>query len=207
MEESARFDMDTGRVERQLGTGTWGRPREGEIERELAAIYDAYSGSLYRYLLALLSRAEDAEDALQEVFVGLLRRRGRGEIENLQAYLFRAARNQALTIRRKRKKRERESAAAALSWIDVEACDPEAREMAIEVDRCLPRLPAEQREVMVLRLSEGLTFREIAELLGLPLNTATGRYRLGLSKLRALLKGAGPAKGRGTLLKGGGEDA
>ena len=191
MEESARFDMDTGRVERQLGTGTWGQAREGEIERELAAIYDAYSGSLYRYLLALLSRAEDAEDALQEVFVGLLRRRGRGEIENLQAYLFQAARNQAVTIRRRRKKRERESAAAALSWIDVEACDPEAREMAIEIDRCLPRLPAEQREVMVLRLSEGLTFREIAELLGLPLNTATSRYRLGLTKLRGLLKGGG----------------
>jgi len=189
LEESARFDMDMGRVERQLGTGTWGQAREGEIERELAAIYDAYSGSLYRYLLALLSRAEDAEDALQEVFVGLLRRRGRGEIENLQAYLFRAARNQALTIRRRQRKRERESAAAALSWIDVEACDPEAREMAIEIDRCLPRLPAEQREVMVLRLSEGLTFREIAELLGLPLNTATSRYRLGLSKLRALLRG------------------
>lgn len=192
MEESTPFDMDTGRVERQLGTGTWGQAREGEIERELAAIYDAYSGSLYRYLLALLSRAEDAEDALQEVFVGLLRRRGRGEIENLQAYLFRAARNQALTIRRRQKKRERESAAAARSWIDVEACDPEAREMAIEIDRCLPRLPAEQREVMVLRLSEGLTFREIAELLGLPLNTATSRYRLGLTKLRALLEGRGP---------------
>ena len=183
--------MDTGRVARQLGTRTWGQAREGEIERELAAIYDAYSGSLYRYLLALLSRAEDAEDALQEVFVGLLRRRGRGEIENLQAYLFQAARNQALTIRRRRKKRERESAAAVLSWIDVEACDPEAREMAMEIDRCLPRLPAEQREVMVLRLSEGLTFREIAELLGLPLSTATSRYRLGLGRLRALLEGGG----------------
>jgi RNA polymerase sigma-70 factor (ECF subfamily) len=158
---------------------------------ELAAIYDAYAGALYRYLLTLLGNAEEAEDALQELFLAVMRRAGRGPIRNPQAYLFQAARRQVLLARRRRSKQDKAASAAAVSWVDTEACSPDQRELAIDVDRALRSLPAEQREVIALRLAEGMTFREVAAALGIALSTAARRYRLGLSRMRELLEGGG----------------
>ena len=55
--------------------------------------------------------------------------------------------------------------------------------------RCLAELPVAQREVIVLKLWHDHTFEEIGELLEMSPNTAAGRYRYGLEKLRACLKG------------------
>ena len=52
----------------------------------------------------------------------------------------------------------------------------------------LGELPADQRAVVHLKLWEGLTFEQIAELLGIPLNTAASRYRYGIDKLRERLR-------------------
>ncbi len=169
--------------------------RTGEQAREdasvdFASVYDAYAAPLYGYLLALLPRPEDAEDALQEVFLGMLRRTGRGPIGDLRAYLFRAARNQAFVALRKRRTRQKTlEAVAALSWIDLEAFDATQREVAIDIDRALRRIPAEQREIIALKLSGDLTFREVGEVLGIPTATAGSRYRLALGRLRSILAG------------------
>ena len=53
----------------------------------------------------------------------------------------------------------------------------------------LAGLPREQREVLVLKFWHGRTFEEIGRLLGVSPNTVAGRYRYGLQKLRAALKG------------------
>jgi DNA-directed RNA polymerase specialized sigma24 family protein len=53
--------------------------------------------------------------------------------------------------------------------------------------RCLVELPAEQREVIVLKIWHRYTFEEIGELLDCSPNTVAGRYRYGLQKLRACL--------------------
>ncbi|HET6382475.1 MAG TPA: sigma factor, partial [Armatimonadota bacterium] len=61
-------------------------------------LYDQHARSLYRYALALTSSPEDAEDAVQEVFVGLARQRNcdrLARISNIRAYLLKAARNAA----------------------------------------------------------------------------------------------------------------
>lgn len=55
--------------------------------------------------------------------------------------------------------------------------------------RCLVKLPAEQREVIVLKIWHNYTFESIGELLDLSPNTVAGRYRYGLQKLRACLNG------------------
>ena len=55
--------------------------------------------------------------------------------------------------------------------------------------RCLGELPGEQREVIVLKIWHEYTFDELGELLQLSPNTVAGRYRYGLQKLRACLKG------------------
>ena len=55
--------------------------------------------------------------------------------------------------------------------------------------RCLAKLPADQREVIVLKIWHGYTFDEIGRLMEISPNTAAGRYRYGIQKLRHCLRG------------------
>jgi RNA polymerase sigma-70 factor (ECF subfamily) len=159
---------------------------EAERPTHLGEVYEAYAAPLYRYLLTLVGSEQDAEDALQEVFLAVARI-GLGRVRNLRPYLFQAARRQAIGLLRKRRRRRETD--AEISWIDLEACGPDDSALAIDIDRALRSLPPNQREVIALHLSEGYSFREIAALCGTTKDTAFSRYRLGIAKLRGLLKG------------------
>jgi RNA polymerase sigma-70 factor (ECF subfamily) len=152
----------------------------GDWCREL---FEAQAAKLILYGRALgLSHAE-AEDVVQEVFLELLRRAG--PPEQPERFLVRAFRNRAFNHRRslwRRLAREFESA----SWFEAQPNTAPAERAAM---KALARLPAEQREVIVLKLWHGHTFEEIAALVELSPNTVAARYRYGLLKLRAALKG------------------
>jgi RNA polymerase sigma-70 factor (ECF subfamily) len=189
--------METSRVlERPTGgrAESEGADRARDSSLDLAGLYDRYAGPLYRYLLAMLSSEHDAEDALQEVFLALARRPG-GAIRDMRAYLFKTARHHAIQVLRKRRQREDDPVRDGVSWVNPDACRPEDMTVALDIDRALRNLPAEQREVVVLHVTEGLTFREIAKLCGIPSNTASSRYRLALSRLREMLKGGDSGDG------------
>jgi len=153
---------------------------------DIAVIYEAYASSIYRYLITLLGNPDEAEDALQEIFLGVMRRPRRERLRDLRAYLFRAAHNQAIVTLRRCKRHE--EMPTNVCWIALEACKSDDCELAIDVDRALRALPTEQREVIALKLGEELTFREIAQVLDIPKNTAASRYRLALARLRAVLE-------------------
>jgi RNA polymerase sigma-70 factor (ECF subfamily) len=72
-------------------------------------------------------------------------------------------------------------------FLEAKSEDPAAREMAELVSTAVGALNADQREVVQLKIYGGLTFREIAEVTGVPLPTAATRYRTALELLRALL--------------------
>jgi len=147
-------------------------------------LYEARSAGLVLYGRALGLDHGEAEDVVQEVFAALL------DLavppEQPERYVVRAFRNRALNRRRslwRRVAREFESH----RWFERA---PEETDRERDAMRCLAGLPAEQREVIVLKLWNRHTFEEIGELLGLSPNTAAGRYRYGLQKLRACLRGA-----------------
>ncbi len=145
------------------------------------ALYDAQSDALILYGRALGLSHGEAEDVLHEVFRALLRRSE--PPAKPEHYLVRAFRNR--TFHRKvslwrRLTRELESA----RWFE-RTPDETPRERAAM--RCLAGLPEEQREVLVLKFWHGHTFEEIGSLLDISPNTAAGRYRYGLQKLRACL--------------------
>jgi RNA polymerase sigma-70 factor (ECF subfamily) len=146
-------------------------------------LYHAKATELILYGRALgLSHAE-AEDVLQETFVRLLAIDDAPE--KPEHYCVRCFRNNALNHRRslwRRVTREFESA----RWFD-RSSDESPHERAAM--RCLAELPVTQREVIVLKLWHDCTFEEIGELLDVSPNTAAGRYRYGLEKLRACIKG------------------
>jgi RNA polymerase sigma-70 factor, ECF subfamily len=147
-------------------------------------LYQAKAAELVLYGRALgLSHAE-AEDVVQETFIALLRLSG--PPAQPDHYCVRTFRNRALNYRRslwRRLTRELESH----RWFEPNSSAHPAEHSAMAA---LARLPQDQREVIVLKIWHGYTFEEIGELLALSPNTAAGRYRYGLQKLKLCLKGA-----------------
>jgi RNA polymerase sigma-70 factor (ECF subfamily) len=155
-------------------------------EEAFAALYDRYGRPLYRAAWIWLRSHQDAEDAVQEVFLGLVRARAAlGNVESLPAYLFAALRHAAARLAARGK-------TAALPAGDLPARDRDAEgaidpEMFHLLERGLAALPVEQREVLGLKIDGGLTFAEVAAVLGIRPNTAASRYRYALAKLRTHL--------------------
>ena len=150
------------------------------------ALYQEKASSLILYGRALGLSHSEAEDALQETFVALLRMESAPE--QPERYCVRAFRNRALNYHRslwRRLAREWESKA----WFESGDPTDDNTEGEAEAMRGLAALPAEQREVIVLKIWHEYTFEEIGELLDVSPNTAAGRYRYGLQKIRRCLKG------------------
>ena len=154
-------------------------PNQGWCER----LYDEKAAQLLLYGRALGLSHSEAEDVLQETFIALLKLPERPSAP--EGYAFRSLRNRALNYRRslwRRLGRELES----MRWFER---NPDETPMETAAMRSLEKLPAEQREVIVLKIWSQYTFEEIAGLLDLSPNTVAGRYRYGMEKLRARLKG------------------
>ena len=146
-------------------------------------LYEAKSAELILYGRALGLSHNEAEDVLQETFVALMER-GQPPMQP-ERYCVRSFRNRASNYRRnlwRRLKRELESC----RWFERSPGEPPGERTAM---RGLAELPVEQREVIVLKIWHEYTFEEIGELLDLSPNTVAGRYRYGLQKLRARMKG------------------
>jgi RNA polymerase sigma-70 factor (ECF subfamily) len=156
-------------------------------EEAFAALYDRFGPVLFRVACALLASRPDAEDAVQEVLVGLVRaRRMLAGIENLRAYLFACLRSAAGRIAARKKQRPETGGDCG----QVVAPQPRRLdlEQSLRLERGLRDLPPEQRELVALKVDGGLTFAEIASCLGISANTAASRYRYALEKLRAALE-------------------
>lgn len=148
-----------------------------------ARFYQAKAAELILYGRALGLSHGEAEDVLQDTFMALMKRPEAPEQPD--HYCIRSFRNRAFNYQRslwRRMSRELESA----RWF--ESSDDQTVEERAAM-HFLTRLPAEQREVIVLKIWHGYTFETIGELLNLSPNTAAGRYRYGLQKLTTFLKG------------------
>lgn len=157
-------------------------------DHNLERLYDAYASGLFHYLVTFTKNEADAKDLLQEVFIRLARGL-KVDLQNEQAFFFRLAHNLSIDWLRRRKVRwdseeqilrDQESGGGAVA-------DPDAQRLAGALAEALKTLPDEQRTIAQLKLWDGLTFEQIAEIQNIPLNTAASRYRYALEKLRTLL--------------------
>ena len=153
----------------------------------LEQLFDKTAPRLLRYGLTLVRRREDAEDAVQAALVRLTRSpQILAAVQFPWAYLLRMVRNEALRILARRRP-------VLALWDDLtgRAAGPNAVELAerdAEVQAALRRLPADQAEVVILKIWEGMTFQEIATVTGESLNTVASRYRYALTKLQSSLR-------------------
>ncbi len=158
----------------------------------LARIYEKYVHLLLSVAVGLLNDPHAAEDVVQDVFVSFARNAEGFAIRgSLKAYLATSVVNRARDRVRGELARRRnvdqytpesgEAAEADRSLVYSEQCE--------RLSRALGELPYEQREVVVLKIKQEMTLRQIAKLQGVSIGTVHGRYRYGMDKLRALLDG------------------
>jgi RNA polymerase sigma-70 factor (ECF subfamily) len=126
------------------------------------------------------------KDLLQDLFAKLAEGRAGWRDDSAErAYLMQMVRRGAID-RTRREKVRREHAGPGEVFERCE--DPDREAFREQLEGALAELPIEQREVVVLKLWEERTFEEIAEICGIPANTAASRYRYGLDKLRTMLR-------------------
>jgi RNA polymerase sigma-70 factor (ECF subfamily) len=162
---------------------------------DVEELYERYGERLFRYLVFRLGAAEDAEDVLQDAFCRFARYDLRWKlIRNPQAFVFRVARNEANRfLRRKSGRREGERmivSGAVPGWTAAFA-PPDEPSLSLLLNRA-EELPAEQKEILFLKVVDGLTFREIGSACGISTNTAASRYRYGIARLREWAVGGKP---------------
>ena len=150
-------------------------------EDALSALVDEYAASLYRVAFSVLRNAADAEDAVQEAFLRVLRHRATlGEVRDHRVWLIRIVWNIVLDRKRRAKTRPETDDVADLARV-LPAKGLSAEEIAAAAQHhshvlaCVDRLPAKEREVMQLSAFEELTSVEIAEVMGITESSVRSR--------------------------------
>jgi RNA polymerase sigma factor (sigma-70 family) len=148
-------------ISRLLSDERLTRRAVGGDERAFAAIFRRYHQSLYRFCLAIVGNPEDAQDALQNTMIKVLRALpGEKRKIELKPWLYRIAHNESIDLLRRRRE---------TTELDVEEVAPgyglsenvETRERLRGLLADLRELPDRQREVLVMRELSGLDFGEI----------------------------------------------
>ena len=138
--------------------------------QEVVVLFDSFRDPLLRYLLSLGLRLQDGEEVIQEVFLALFQHLSGGKPrDNLRGWLFRVAHNIGLKRQYRASREMQIFAASGEEDLAVDPClNPEQRLASSRTHRQLlavvNALPERDRQCLSLR-AEGLTYREIAQVL------------------------------------------
>jgi RNA polymerase sigma-70 factor (ECF subfamily) len=148
---------------------------------DVARLIDTHAATL---VLCARQWCAEPEDVVQEAFVKLVRQSR--PPDDAVAWLYRVVRNGALDASKMARRRQRRESAVARPerWFvepDVDGLDAETAVAALE------RLAPEQREIIVARHWGGLSYEQIAEVVGCSASTAFRRYTAGVEELRKQL--------------------
>jgi RNA polymerase sigma-70 factor, ECF subfamily len=150
-------------------------------DQALAALVDQYAGALYRVAFSVLRNPSDAEDAVQETFLRVLRHRDTlGEVRDHRVWLIRIVWNIVLDRKRRAKTRpETDNVAELARVLPSKGLSAEERAAAAQhhaqVLACVEQLPAKERQVLMLSAFDELTSVEIAAVLGITESSVRSR--------------------------------
>ncbi|MCC7370435.1 MAG: sigma-70 family RNA polymerase sigma factor [Chloroflexi bacterium] len=157
----------------------------------LEAVYEEYHRQALGIAVRVLGNVAEAEEVVQEAFLAVWRMRHTFDATrgSAKTWVLTLVRNRAIDVVRARQRRP-------VQPLDERVDPPDSTDVplqaALNVDaervaEALHRLPPEQRVVIELAYSSGLSHTEIAAKLSLPMGTVKGRIRLGLDRLRMAL--------------------
>lgn len=162
-----------------------------DVEKEYLESFEAYSDAIYRFASFQTSNREIAKDIAQDVFLSTWKYlAGGGKVENMRAFLYALTRNKVIDWRRKKKEESLES----LGEVGFDAIDEHAQrniERSAEARRVFRLIGAMEegtREPMLLRFVEGLSVKEIGEILGESENAISVRIHRGIKKLQKIMQ-------------------
>ena len=166
------------------------RRAAGGDSEAFSGIVERHQGRRLRLCERMLADREEARDAVQEVFIRFHAALSTFRAEaSVKTFLTRIAINRSLDILRRRKRRYLVSWDKEVSG-DVESPDANPDESVIESEerlrlrRMVDRLSPRHRAVVVLRIIDGLSTKETAEVLAIPYGTVLSRLKRALTKLK-----------------------
>ncbi|MBN1268832.1 MAG: sigma-70 family RNA polymerase sigma factor [Kiritimatiellae bacterium] len=170
--------------------------RRGDSEA-LGKLVEHYRRPLFGFILSMTQGQGDAEEIFQEVWFRAIKNLDRYRPKSFLSWLFRIAHNLVIDRARKRKPEASldenpEGGRPLADRVAARGPDPAAqtgsRDLARRIAAAAEHLPAEQKEVFLLRTRAELPFREIAKIQGVSINTALARMQYALAKLREALR-------------------
>ena len=168
---------------------------ETAIERTRGGDPDAFEVLIHRHAEAVLNFVhrflpdpDDAEDLAQDVFVQAFHRLPQfdPEIGAFRSWLFRIAANMSMNELRRRQRRQARERTAAAEWEDLLTKGAGDALPGEGVREALMALPPKERQVILLAFYHEMAYREISELLGIPLGTVKSRIHCGVTRLRRI---------------------
>lgn len=169
----------------------------------LATLYDRHAQTIYNLIMRIVREPASADEILQDTFWQVWRKaaefQGAGAAT---AWLYRIARNKSLDRLRRQKTEPQpvlsdEAPEGSGIWATLAAVDGNVEQIAAQewqrqdIHKALANIPADQRRSLELAYFEGMTQREIAAHMQVPVGTVKTRVRIGLEKLERLLRAAG----------------
>jgi len=152
---------------------------------EILEWYHLYKNGVYGYIFTFVRNHADTEDILQNVFLALLNLGEKTKkIKYPKSYIFRMARNETMRILKKTNKEsvkdsfffDKQSVNNIDDFIDKN-----------EIQTALDKLPLEEREIIIMRVYEQMTFKEIACITNRFLPSITTKYYRAIKKLKLFL--------------------
>ena len=156
-----------------------------------AKLMVAYEGRTLAYLRGIVG--DDAEDAQQEVWLAVYRHlRGLADPGAFRTWLFRTTRHRAIDFLRRRKREHELIDDVPVDTVAIPATDSEGEVEGGPIDEealtaALMAMPPPQREVMLLRYRDGLSYQEIASVVGKPIGTVRTRLHYAKKRLQESL--------------------
>ena len=169
------------------------RYRDGDVSA-FETLLERYERPLLRYVgRYCMSRGKStAQDVVQEVFLRLVRERNQlGKVRDVSSWLYRVAHNLAIDALRKESRMEQREQLVATTEEQPPSGVAERRELGEIVQSKLLSLPEKQRDVLVLKVQEGKSYREISDVTGLSTSNVGYLIHHGLKALARELRVAG----------------
>jgi len=171
---------------------------ETALTLNIGKVFDKEHSRLLGFIRNRVNNPEDAEDILQDVFYSAIQGTSITEpVENILGWIYTVARNKIIDWYRKKR----------LPHIAIDNISPETslehllsdselhpekmfygKLILEEIEACIEELPEKQKEVIILQMIEGKTFKEISEITGESINTLLSRKRVAVACLQERLK-------------------
>ena len=167
-------------------------------EQSLAILIERHQSKIYGFIYSKIADRDITDDVFQDTFIKViktLKSNSYNEEGKFLPWVMRIAHNLVVDHFRRTKKMpmQRETEEYSIfSYMSDNSINVEGRMITDQVEtdlqRLLDELPVDQKEVLVMRMYQDMSFKEIADLTGVSINTALGRMRYALMNLRKVIE-------------------